>query len=65
MWVFNKKQLLLSQVLVAHAYNHSYSGGRDQKDRGLKPAWANSSKDSYLGGKKNHYKKRVVECLKV
>jgi hypothetical protein len=26
---------------VAHAYNPSYSGGRDQEDRGSKPTWAN------------------------
>jgi hypothetical protein len=32
-------------VLVAHACNPSYSGGRDQEDRGLKPVQANSSKD--------------------
>jgi hypothetical protein len=25
-------------MLVAHTYNPSYSGGRDQNDRGLKPA---------------------------
>jgi hypothetical protein len=30
---------------VAHACNLSYSGGRDQEDRGLKPAQANSSRD--------------------
>jgi hypothetical protein len=29
-------------VPVAHACNLSYSGGRDQKDHGLKPAQANS-----------------------
>jgi hypothetical protein len=27
---------------VAHAYNPSYVGGRDQEDQGSKPAWANS-----------------------
>jgi hypothetical protein len=27
---------------VAHAYNHNYSGGRDQEDQGSKPAQANS-----------------------
>jgi hypothetical protein len=27
------------------AYNPSYTGGRDQEDCGLKPAWANSSQD--------------------
>jgi hypothetical protein len=31
----------MSQVLVAHAYNPSYPGGRDQEDRGSKPARAN------------------------
>jgi hypothetical protein len=35
-----------SQVpVVAHAYNHSYSGGRDHEDCSSKPAWANSSQD--------------------
>jgi hypothetical protein len=29
-------------VLVAHAYNPSYSGGRGQEDHDLKPAQANS-----------------------
>jgi hypothetical protein len=28
------------QVLVAHDYNLCYSGGRDQEDRGLRPAQA-------------------------
>jgi hypothetical protein len=31
--------------VVAHAYNPSYSGGRDQEDHILKPAWANSPRD--------------------
>jgi hypothetical protein len=35
----------LSRVLVAHACNPSYSGGRDQEDGGLKPAQANSLQD--------------------
>jgi hypothetical protein len=37
----NKKA---SQAPVAHTYNPSYSGGRDQEDLGLKPSqhWANS-----------------------
>jgi hypothetical protein len=34
-----------SQVHVAHAYNPSYSGGRDQEDHGSKPAQASSSQD--------------------
>jgi hypothetical protein len=35
-------------VLVAHACNPSYSGGRDQEDCGSKPPWANSSARPYL-----------------
>jgi hypothetical protein len=30
---------------VAHTCNPRYSGGRDQENRGWKPAWANSSED--------------------
>jgi hypothetical protein len=30
------------QVTVAHAYNPSYSGSRDQEDHGSKPAWENN-----------------------
>jgi hypothetical protein len=30
---------------VAHTYNPSYSGGRDQEDHGLKPGQGNSSQD--------------------
>jgi hypothetical protein len=33
---------LLSQALLAHTYNPSYSGGRDQEDLGWKAALANS-----------------------
>jgi hypothetical protein len=33
----------VAQLLTgAHAYNPSYSGGRDQKNCGLKPAQVNS-----------------------
>jgi hypothetical protein len=35
--------LFLSWVLMAHACDPSYSGGRDQEDCVLKPAQANSS----------------------
>jgi hypothetical protein len=31
--------------IVTHAYNPSYSGGRDQVDLGSKSAWANRSHD--------------------
>jgi hypothetical protein len=37
-----------SWVPVAHACNPSYSGGRNQKDYGSKPAQANSSQDPIL-----------------
>jgi hypothetical protein len=33
------------QARVAHAYNPSYLGGRDQEDQGLESAWANSYQD--------------------
>jgi hypothetical protein len=50
-------------VLVAHAFNHSYSGGRDQEDRSSTPAQENSSQNPIW--KKNHHKKGLVEWLKV
>jgi hypothetical protein len=37
------KKQIENQVPVAHACNPSYPEGTDQKDRGLKPAQANSS----------------------
>jgi hypothetical protein len=36
------KSFKLSQALVAHAYNPSYSGGRDQEACGSKPVPVNS-----------------------
>jgi hypothetical protein len=51
---------------MAHACNPSYSGGRDQEDRGSKPAWVSSSLD--LISKITITKKReggLVEWLKV
>jgi hypothetical protein len=44
---------------VAHAYNPSYSGGRDQEDQGLKSAQANNWQDPIL--KKYITKKGLVE----
>jgi hypothetical protein len=38
----------LAQAPVAHTYNPSYSGGRDEEDQGSKPAWANSLQDPIL-----------------
>jgi hypothetical protein len=48
---------------VAHVYNPTYLGSRDQEDHGLKPAWANTSVIPYL--EKTHHEKGLVECLKV
>jgi hypothetical protein len=39
----NKNKCEKSQALVVHAYNLSYLGGRDQVDRGSKPAHAISA----------------------
>jgi hypothetical protein len=36
---------------VAHACNHSYSGGRDQEDPSSKPALANKWRDPILKNK--------------
>jgi hypothetical protein len=51
-------------VLVAHACNPSYSGGRDQENHSLNPAqqvvWEILSQK-----KKTHDKKGLVEWLKV
>jgi hypothetical protein len=54
---------------VAHICNSSYSGGRDQEDRGSKPAWANSSQDP-ISKNSSHththtHKTGMVEWLKV
>jgi hypothetical protein len=53
----------LRWALVAHTCNPSYSGGRDQEDCVLRPAWANSSARPYL--KKLFTKIGLVEWLKV
>jgi hypothetical protein len=36
------KEVEMGGVLVIHACNPSYLGGRDQEARGSKPDWANS-----------------------
>jgi hypothetical protein len=51
------KDVSWSQVLVAHICNPSYSGGRDQEDRGWKPAQVNSFQAPIL--KKNPSQKRA------
>jgi hypothetical protein len=48
---------------MAHSYNPRYSGGRDQKDQGSKPARANSSTRTYL--EKSFTKIGLVKWLKV
>jgi hypothetical protein len=48
---------------VAHAYNPSYSGGKDQEDHGSKPAQENISRD--LISKNPLQKVGLVEWLKV
>jgi hypothetical protein len=50
-------------VPVAHVYNLSYLGGRDQEDSSSKPTWGNSSARPYL--ENTHHKKGLVEWLKV
>jgi hypothetical protein len=58
-----QKKSQTSWVLVAHTCKPSYSGGRDQEDLGLKPAWANSLRDPIL--KNSSQKKELMEWLKV
>jgi hypothetical protein len=42
-----------SRVLVAHAYNTSYSGGRDQEDHSSKPALSSNPRATKKKKKKN------------
>jgi hypothetical protein len=44
---------------LIYTCNPSYSGSRDQEDHGLKPAWANSSRDPI--SEKLNTKKELVE----
>jgi hypothetical protein len=52
LFAFLDKTFKFSPALVTHPCNPSYSGSRDQEDRGSKPAWANSSRDPILGEEK-------------
>jgi hypothetical protein len=56
-------KIVLGWVPVAHACNPSFSGGRDQEDRSLKPAQVNISMRPYL--EKPFTKIGLVEWLKV
>jgi hypothetical protein len=59
-WVKNPfRKIPKCPVLVAHACNPSYSGGRDQEDCSLKPAQGNSSRDPISKTKPSQ--KRLVE----
>jgi hypothetical protein len=46
---------------MVHTCNPSYSGGRDQEDRGSKPARANSSHETL--SRKTQHKKGLLEWL--
>jgi hypothetical protein len=50
-------------VPVAHAYNRSYSEGRDQEDHGLKPA-LKIVHETPTYPEKIHHLKGLVEWLK-
>jgi hypothetical protein len=52
-----------SWALVDHACTPSYSGGRDQENRGSQPSWANNSQDPI--SKKPITTKGLVEWLTV
>jgi hypothetical protein len=54
-----KKKKKISQAPVVHAYNSSFSGGRDQEDCSSKPAQANSFRDPISKKPFTHKKKRV------
>jgi hypothetical protein len=51
--------MLSSWAPVAHTYNPSYRGGREQQNCSLMPAQENSSQDPI--SKKTHHKKGLVE----
>jgi hypothetical protein len=51
------------QASLVHAYNPSYSGGRDQEDCSSKPSQASGFQALISKTKKSQ--KGLVECLKV
>jgi hypothetical protein len=53
-----EQKLPWSQAWVAHTCNPSYSGGRDQEKRSLKPVQVNNSRDPI--SKKSFIKKRAA-----
>jgi hypothetical protein len=51
----SEKRIMIYQAPVAHAYNLSYSGGRNQEDLGSKSAWPDPNLE------KTHHKKEGSE----
>jgi hypothetical protein len=54
------KNAAMSWALLAQAYNPSYSGNRDQEDRGSKPA-PEQTVHKTLGLEKTQYRNRAAE----
>jgi hypothetical protein len=63
MWQYHTARSRHRWALVIHACNPSYSGGRDQQDRGLKPAVGKWLTRPYL--KNTQHKKGLEVWLKV
>jgi hypothetical protein len=57
-----KQKQQTSQELVAHTYNPSYSGGREQEDQVSKPTRGKQLKRPYL--KNIQHKKGLADWLK-
>jgi hypothetical protein len=55
---FSFKKTDQSQAPTAHGYNPSYSGGKDEEDRGLKSAQTNTLRPCL---KNIQHKKRLAE----
>jgi hypothetical protein len=60
---YNQEYKQVCRVPVAHTYNPSYSGGRDQEDRGSKPV--GQTIQETLSRKTLSQKIGLVEWLKV
>jgi hypothetical protein len=59
----NFKYTIFGQVPVAHSCNPSYSGGRDQEDCSLKPAWTNSLQEPILKNPSQKRTGRMAQCV--
>jgi hypothetical protein len=47
-FIKKKKKKERKPGVVGHSYNPSFSGGREQEDRGSRPGWGNSLCDPHL-----------------